>query len=131
MSKRLAETEDFGLLLKQKTKKAKEKKAKEEAEEKKKKRALEEAVVMGRIVSTDDIKAKCLVSFTGILKATAEKGLNCISIKVGEHQMIGNVSVRIFEWECRDIAGWLAEQFKTHEGLKVKMYADDNIFFKW
>ena len=130
MSKRTADEDDFGLLLKQKTKKVKEEAKRKAEEEKRKKRELEQMVIMERTVSMEDIKAKCLVSFKGILISKAEEGVSAISIKVGEHQMVGDVSVRLFERERRLIATWLKEQFIVHKNLKANQIGD-TIFFEW
>lgn len=130
MSKRSAELENLGELLKRETKKSKDKKAKALAKAKKEQREREECIVLGRVVTMERIRADLLTKFKSILKTAAYDGLNATNVRVSKHHLIDDVGVHLFEWECRDIAAWLKVQFMDIEGLEIDKIGD-TIRFKW
>ena len=118
MMKRPAEDKEWGMYLKQKTKKAKEdnKRSKEEAA--KKQREIEYCIAAGRVISMEDIKRNCLIEFKGILESKAEEGYNTSKIMVGEYQIVKDVSCKLFDWERNEIASWIHSRLSS-DTIKV------------
>lgn len=130
MSKRLIE-EDWGLYLKDVSKKARTDKEESLEKERLERRAKEECIVASRPFTPEMLQKIILDDLKTSLENAALKGFPFGKFCVQKNQVVHEYTCTLFSWERVGICKWILTQVADVKGLVIRMDGSYSIHFSW
>lgn len=130
MSKRLIE-EDWGLYLKDVSKKARTDEEERLKKDRLERRAKEECIVASRPFTPETLQRIILDDLKTSLENAALKGFTFGKFTVEKNQVVDDYTCTLFAWERVDIRKWIVTQVADVNGLAIRGDGLYRVHFSW